>query len=143
MKLRTLWQWPALFIAFLSLTGGAAAGVFNETDRTAATVSGDRASRTDDVAALDAILAAAGVETALMHAGAPRECRELADRIDGAVAKVMAGVAAPTGQELAGFARLVAVAEALRSHDKGIRRSAVGEVVRWTAGGGAGPIGTV
>lgn len=143
MKLRTLWQWPALFIAFLSLTGGAAAEVFTESERMAATVSGDRASRTDDVAALDAILAAAGVETALVHAGAPRECRELADRIDGAVAKVMAGAAAPTGQALAGFARLVAVAEALRSHDKDLRRSAVAEVVRWTAGGGAGPIGNV
>lgn len=134
MKLRTLWQWPALFIAFLSLTGGAAAEVFTESDRTAATVAGSRTTGTDEVAALDEVLAAAGVESALVHAGAPRECRALADRIDGAVAKVMAGVVAPTGQELAGFARLVAVAEALRSHDKSVRRSAVGEVVRWATG---------
>lgn len=143
MKLRTLWQWPALFIAFLSLTGGAAAEVFTESERTAATVSGDRTDRTEDVAALDAILAAAGVDAALVHAGAPRECRELADRIDGAVAKVMTGSAAPSGAALAGFARLVAAAEALRSHDKDVRRSAVGEVVRWTAGGASAPLGEV
>jgi hypothetical protein len=126
MKLRTLRQWPALFVAVLALfTGPLAYGADGRS--VAAFVSGAFDDAAADRAVLGEVAALCAEATVKADSGYPdaREFRELADAIDAVVTRVMdrsADVPVRTQRALAG---LVLAADAMRSTDNRIRKAAL------------------
>lgn len=128
MRLRQLWQWPALFVAFVSLAGSmalnsavAAAPLSFATEHGIATH--EQAPDQEVVRAL-----ALACETALREISAPpsslRASRDAADGIDRIVANVMSAHAGVASSTIDLLARFVAAADGLRSPDKSARSGA-------------------
>jgi hypothetical protein len=129
MKLRAFRRWPALFVAVLAFFTGPMA--YGADDRSvAAIVSGAIDGGTADSVLLDTLhevstlcrAVTAGAENG--NPGA-RECRQLADRIDAAVAHALGQPLEASVQTQRALAGLLVVAEAMRSADNRVRKAAL------------------
>lgn len=138
MKLRQLWQWPALFIAFVSLAGTMAVA----TEAPAAepemrAVERRNASeRTVDAVACAAVQSASRsvLRTLAACPASLREARVAADHLDETIAFVMKGTPDVSVTTVEALAVCALIAEDLRHPDKQIR-SRARERLRHLAGG--------
>ncbi|MFO1318889.1 MAG: hypothetical protein U1F52_04695 [Burkholderiales bacterium] len=137
MRFRQLWQWPALFIAFVGLAGSLAAG---SSAAALPLVSGHAEGAvspgsTPDIRIVEAVLAACeGIVSApAAPASSATTARRAADRIDHAIAEILSGPPASASGTIDLLARLALVSDALRSPDKSVRSTAGAMLESWVA----------
>jgi len=129
MKLRSLRQWPALFVAVLAFFAGPMA--YGADDRSVtAFVSGaldDGPTDRELLATLGEVAAICRDATARAESGHPgaREFRELADAIDAVVARALDQPREASLRAQRAFAGVILAAEAMRSPDNRIRKAAL------------------
>lgn len=128
MKLRQLWQWPALFIAFVSLAGTVAVGPTASAAEPAvrATERGNVSERNADTVARAAVQSASRNVLGRLTAcpASLRQARQAADCLDVTIATVMDGMPDVSARTVEALAVCAMIAEELRHPDKRVRSRA-------------------